>query len=265
VLCSWQRPRAAKQSRADRSSWSYERREEKENRIKSKRSKKRLTVEVRCARELYVGRVVVGVDDAGLRAAALQAVERDAEHGVVVERDAVVLLEAAGARVVLGAVLGRVHGERDGDASGGEVARHHDVAGALVQQPLHAAHQRRHHRRHHRLHLLQRPVRLPREAVVVAAELAEHEQGPPEQGAARAGVVGADAALHLLEPLQLHAHGRVEGRDAPHVVVLEVLEVKRRRAHHREVGALAEVGALVRRRREQRETERLGCGSLVNY
>jgi hypothetical protein len=70
--------------------------------------------------------------------------------------------------------------------------------------------------------------------------------------------LGADGALDLLEPLQLHAHGRVERRDAPHVVVLEVLQVQRRGAHHREVGALREAGALVRRGRQQRQPERLG-------
>jgi hypothetical protein len=246
---------------------------------------------VRRARELDVGRVVVGVDDARLGAAALQPVEGDPEHGVVVERDAVVLLEASRAGVVLGPVLGGVHGERDGDAPGGEVPRHHHVPGALVQEPLDAAHQGGHHGGHHRLHLLKGPVRLPREAVVVAAELAEHEQGLGEEGAALCSAfvagcqvsnrspsekpeqrreeegggsyrtlrVRADGLLDLFEPLQLHVHGGVEGRDAPHVVVLEVLEVQRRRAHHREVGALAEVGALVRRRREKRETERLGC------
>lgn len=131
---------------------------------------------MRGAGELDVGGVVVGVDDAGVGAAALELVEGDAEHGVVVERDAVVLLEAAGAGVVLAAVLGGVHGERDRDAAGREVPRHDDVARALVEQPLDAPHHGGHHAGHHRLHLLQAPLRLPREAVVVASELAEHEQ-----------------------------------------------------------------------------------------
>ena len=72
---------------------------------------------------------------------------------------------------------------------------------------------------------------------------------------------GADGLLDLVEPLELDAHGSVERRDAPHVVVLEVLEVQRGGAHHREVGALAEVDALVRRRRQQRQPERLGCSN----
>ena len=55
------------------------------------------------------------------------------------------------------------------------------VPRALIQQPLYAADHGGHHLGHHRLHLLEAPLRLPREAVVVAAELAEHEQRLPEE------------------------------------------------------------------------------------
>lgn len=72
---------------------------------------------------------------------------------------------------------------------------------------------------------------------------------------------GADGLLDLVEPLELDVHGGVERRDAPDIVVLEVFEVEGGGAHDGEVGALAEVGALVRRRRQQRQPERLSCKS----
>lgn len=85
--------------------------------------------------EGHGGAVVVGVHDPGLRVLEPERLQLLLEHGVVVLREVVVGLEAAGV-VVVAAVPAGVQGQVRRRAAHGQVPRHHQVRRAGLDQPL---------------------------------------------------------------------------------------------------------------------------------
>jgi hypothetical protein len=85
--------------------------------------------------EGHGGAVVVGVHDPGLRVLGPQRLQFLLEHGVVVLREVVVRLEAAGGVVVAGVPAG-VKGQVSRRAADGQVPGHHQVRRAGLDQPL---------------------------------------------------------------------------------------------------------------------------------
>jgi hypothetical protein len=120
--------------------------------------------------------VEVGVHDPGVRVRPAQAGQAPPQQRVVVGGEAVVGAEAAVA-VVVGGVGGAVEGEVDGEAADGEHPGHHHVHGSAPHDRLQAADELAHHHGHVPSHLRHGPPREERRVVVVAAELAHHEQG----------------------------------------------------------------------------------------
>ena len=122
------------------------------------------------------GGVEVGVHDAGGLVLGLEAGDLRLELVVVVGGQVVELLEAPEA-VVVAAVGGAVDGEVDGEAADGEHPGHHDVRGAHRDQLLDPVGDGAHDLRRVRARLVRVVVAEQHRVVVVAPELAEHEQG----------------------------------------------------------------------------------------
>ena len=99
--------------------------------------------------------------------------------------------------------------------------------------------------------------------VVVPAEGAEQEQGPGQVVLAalpsrrRAGA--ADGRQQVPEPLDLDVHGAVVPDRVADADGLEELEVQGRGGHDGHARAPPEVGAVLLRRREQRQPQLLSC------
>ena len=85
--------------------------------------------------EGHGGAVVVGVHDPGLRVLGPERLQLLLEHGVVVLREVVVRLEAAGG-VVVAAVPAGVQSQVRRRAAHRQVPRHHQVRRAGLDQPL---------------------------------------------------------------------------------------------------------------------------------
>jgi hypothetical protein len=100
-------------------------------------------------------------------------------------------------------------------------------------------------------------------AVVVAPELADHEQRPRHQALPAPRGRGSGVAQRPPEPAEppdLHAQGAPERRHAGRVVPEEEPHVQRRAADDGEVRAVAEVLRLPREeRRHERKLQRLRC------
>jgi hypothetical protein len=120
--------------------------------------------------------VEVGVHDPGVGVCPLQAGEAPLEQGVVVGGEAVVALEAAVA-VVVGAVGGAVEGEVDGEAADRQHPGHHHVHRPGPDDCLQAADELADDPGHVAPDLGHGPAGEERGVVVVAAELADDEQG----------------------------------------------------------------------------------------
>jgi len=198
--------------------------------------------------------VEVGVHDPGVRVRPLQAGKAALQQRVVVVGEAVVAPEAAVA-VIVGGVGGAVEGEVDGEAADGQDPRHHHVDGAAPDDRLQAADELADDPGHVPPHLRHGPPGEERRVVVVAAELAHHEQ---RLGQVALAVVPAHGGQQLPEPLDLG----VEWAVVPDLVAqadgVEEVEAHGGGADDGHVRALLEVAAGLGRRR-QRKPKVLGC------
>jgi hypothetical protein len=140
----------------------------------------RLTPLLGVEHELDGGRVVVGVDDAHAGVLGPELDDLALQRHVVHPRQRVHLLDAPALGAVhlrLAAEDGQVHRE----AADGQHAGHHQLLGALGDQLLHAGGDGVDDVGNEVVDLGQGPEREQRGVVVVPAELADDEQGPPEQ------------------------------------------------------------------------------------
>jgi hypothetical protein len=148
--------------------------------ISSTHRDKRLTISLGVEDELDRRRVVVGVHDAHAGVLGPELRDPALQRGVVHPRQRVQVPDAPAPGAVHPRRPGE-HGQVQREAAGGRQPRHHQLRGALRDQPLDAPPDGVDDVRDQGVHLRQRPRREERRAVVVAAERAHDEQRPPEK------------------------------------------------------------------------------------